>query len=490
MPLLTGYLTRPVLHFRPDWKDGLDHGQLDDHTFDSASNGIATPWKVTDRPKRTLTLPFIFGDATDLKEFRVFIAERNGRQKGFWVPTWLTDFEPVVDVEEDTNVIQIRTVGVPEKVSFGDQFKHLAVITAPEAPGIPGKMEFYEIVDADRTGEIEELTLDRGLDSMLVAAETVICGVIYARLAEDVVEYKHINGSVARVELKLVELPTEVEEPHEGTAPIYLYRLTRGSEVWRFTNWPVSITAGALVWQPQDIQHSEITQDTEFNLDGIKISVTTDDAAHPFRGLLDRSLIQPTEVEIFQSDAETLVVDLTAPVFKGRLGEVRFLERGMIEAAVSSLLRIGEHETPHTRMQRVCNLSTYSARCGVNPATFTTTGTLTAVNFAQAYIEAAAFGAKATAEGDPNWFALGKVTIGSEVRICVGQAGNRLYLNAPFRSAVIGNSASALAGDDKRIGTCHAKFNNRVNNLSWPYLPNENPQFEALKTPQPSGGKK
>ena len=68
----------------------------------------------------------------------------------------------------------------------------------------------------------------------------------------------------------------------------------------------------------------------------------------------------------------------------------------------------------------------------------------------------------------------GKVTVGIEVRMCVGQNGNRLYLHAPFKNAQIGNNASALAGDDKRIGTCQRKFNNVANFLGFSYMPNTN----------------
>src|SRR3989442_15219555 len=68
----------------------------------------------------------------------------------------------------------------------------------------------------------------------------------------------------------------------------------------------------------------------------------------------------------------------------------------------------------------------------------------------------------------------GKVTVGIEVRMCVGQNGNRLYLHAPFKNAQIGNNASALAGDDKRIGTCQRKFNNVANFPGFPYMPKTN----------------
>ena len=122
---------------------------------------------------------------------------------------------------------------------------------------------------------------------------------------------------------------------------------------------------------------------------------------------------------------------------------------------------------------------------------FSTSGAITAIDSsATPYIEAAEFGAKATLTGEPNWFALGRVTVGNETRLCVGANGNRLWLNAPFRSASIGNQATAFAGCDKRAETCVSKFDNLDNFLGFPYIPNRHPQFEALQAPKPKGGKK
>jgi hypothetical protein len=122
-------------------------------------------------------------------------------------------------------------------------------------------------------------------------------------------------------------------------------------------------------------------------------------------------------------------------------------------------------------------------------ADFTTTGTITALT--DDYVEAAEFAAKETAESDPVWFALGVVRVGNETRLATGTNGaGRLYLNFPFRSAIVGDTITAEAGCSKRIGVCTGKFNNLVNFLGFPYVPNTNPQFEALSQPKAGGGKK
>ena len=75
------------------------------------------------------------------------------------------------------------------------------------------------------------------------------------------------------------------------------------------------------------------------------------------------------------------------------------------------------------------------------------------------YVDSA--GVRRQAKGartDKDWFTLGKVICGQEIRLCVGQDGGRLYLNAPFQAAEVGAAISATAGCDKRITTCLGKF--------------------------------
>src|SRR3546814_12281640 len=72
--------------------------------------------------------------------------------------------------------------------------------------------------------------------------------------------------------------------------PRELYKLTRGATVWRYTNWPVSVTVGGNVWTALDIERGELTEDVEFSLDPVSLFVATDDATNPFRTFLDVSM--------------------------------------------------------------------------------------------------------------------------------------------------------------------------------------------------------
>jgi hypothetical protein len=482
------YRGRPVWDKVPNFTGDVEHGVLDDFSYDAPTGGHAIPWKVTSGPKRTLSLPFLIDDYSLFKKWRAWFAEREGRRRGFWVPTWLTDYFVVQDYAAGALTIRVKFFGIGTKIAFGAQFRHIALIDRN------GKFELYRIDSSAVVGDFEDLTLDRVLDTALVASQTICCGALFARLADDVIEFNYISGDVAKVDLNFVELPVETEGTAiDGDKPIHLYVIQQENSIWRFTNYPIDLVVSGVTYNAAPIEHGEITEDIEFTADNFQMTAATDDNTNPFRQFLDSAFIALTTLSIYKIDFSDLTLP-AGPIYKGRIEGGSFREKGMIDVKVSTLMRISEMEIPQALSERTCIHQTYDAFCGVNPLSFQTSGAIDVISASPAYIEANEFGDKATAEGDPDWFSLGLVNVGFEQRFCTKQVGNRLYLNAPFRSAVVGNTAIALAGDDKRIDTCNNKFNNVTAGakgfLGFPYMPNKNPQFEALQAPKPKGGKK
>lgn len=271
-------------------------------------------------------------------------------------------------------------------------------------------------------------------------------------------------------------------------APIFLYLIERDGYAWRYAGWGIDLEVAGETWEAADIAHGGLTVGGEILGDGPMLEVGTDDQDHPLRAYIDR-FKKPATVTIYEVDAS--VLSFSNPYFIGEtMGSVKFGKGGKISVQLSSVLRIGERNGPRIQIQRTCNHNVYDAGCGLNAALFTTVGSVDAISTSPAYVDASEFGAKATAESEPQWFALGKVICGDETRFCVGQDGDRLYLNAPFKEASVSDSISAVAGCDKRINSGCAKLANTDNFLGFPYLPNTNPQFEALRAPEPTGGKK
>jgi hypothetical protein len=478
---MTTYLDRPLFTILPDFQ-AVSSGLLDDFTYATQGFGKGTPWKPTALPRRSIRYPFALR-RDGVGELRQFASDAAGRRRGFWLPIYLRDYELAETAAAGASELLIRPIGLADALVSFAQFKHLAIATW-------FGMECHGITAVSAEDGLERVTLDTPLEAEASTDSVMCCGLIYARLADDELSFRFEGTDFARSDAQFVELPAEYDAAHDGSALAFLYKLTRGSSVWRYCGYGADLVIAGQTWERADMTHGEIVHGIDFFDNGVALSVATDDATHPLSALTDRNLLQETLVEIYRADVDAMTADLTSPVYSGKVREVTFTKGGVIEPKLTSDLCVGELQAPTIQFQRTCNLQTYGVHCGLNPATFTTSGTVTALSAESPYIEAAEFDAKRRAEDDKDWFALGRVTIGTEQRVCVGQDGARLYLNAPFSNAHVGDAVSALAGDDKRPATCKKKFGNIDNFFATPWMPNKNPQFEALETPKQKGGKK
>lgn len=478
------YLDRPVWDFRPDF-NVLSHSHEDDHTFDSVGTGAATPWKPTTKLRRRVKFPYLLHRGStsvipDLNAVVDFIADRAGPRRGFWLPMWVTDYEPVEDVAAGETEIDVRAIGLT--IAGFEQFSHLFIATAD-------KLELYSIESVgDAVDGVQTVTLGEVLETDMDASKSVIGGLLYVRLTDDEQTYSFTTTAVARATFSFVELPTEYVTAYDGEMPIYIYEITRGTGIWRYANHGLGVKIGANTYDPQNITNDGLRFGIDFLSEETRIHVGTDSATHPFRFYTNSLALGVTEVTIYEVDGDTPPSVLPTAIHSGRVGEVDFVESGKIEVALSSYMRISEANTPRQAISRRCMHRLGDEWCQKDLTSFTTVGVVTVV--ADGYIEADEFGDKATAEADANWFVFGQISFGTEQRFCTGQAGNRLYLNAPFQAVIVGSNVTAIAGCDKKIQTCDTKFSNRERHVGYFYIPSQNPQFKALQTPLSTGGKK
>jgi hypothetical protein len=481
---LAQYLSRPLLLIRPDFAN-VTAGQMDDFSYVTQGMGRSTPWKVTSGPKRTVATEFLFGTHPEQKEFRKFFSDLAGRRRGFWLPCQLDEYRVTADAAKDATVITVERTGLHDADSSFASYQHLCLVTKD-------KIECYKIDHVTISGTTEQITLTSGIATDLVADQTVCGGLLFCRLNDDKLTFKHRNDIVSRLSVTFVELPTEYDTEHTGSAPVYLYEITRGIQVWRYANFGADLNIGGQLWSSSDITHGALMASVDLISQELEVRVGTDDPTHPFRFFNSRLNSALMTVRIFKTDYLIQTVDLSQPIFAGRVESVPFRAKGVISAQLSTAFRVGETQFPKVQMIRMCNNRLFDGICLLAAADWTTTGAITALDTTVTlpWVEAAEFGAMATTKSDPDWFALGLVTVGTEVRICTGQDGNRLYLNAPFSSAIVTNLCSAAAGCDKRVSTCNLKFANLAHYLGWPYIPNENPTITPLIQPTVSTGKK
>lgn len=275
--------------------------------------------------------------------------------------------------------------------------------------------------------------------------------------------------------------------------PIFLIESIRGQTTWRFTNYGQPVVIDGELWTPENVEIGSVKSGFDFLAESVELTFGTDRIDHPMRYYVaNPRAMEQTSINIFKVDAEDTTLDRTNPYYVGIVGNNQTQKEGTISVRCSSLFRIGEAPVPRPKMQRLCNHRFGDVNCKKDLLSVTTTGSITGLQASDPpYIEAAEFGAVATANNDPNWLALGRVICGAETRMCVGQAGNRLYLDAPFNFASVAMAVAASAGCDKRIHTCLNKHNNLPNNLSFPYMPNQTSVEAALTlAAKTTGGKK
>lgn len=205
-------------------------------------------------------------------------------------------------------------------------------------------------------------------------------------------------------------------------------------------------------------------------------------------GLLDSNSI--TRADLLgglydHAELEVFVVNYQAPadgrlqVKTGWLGEVTLREgtfvvevRGLSGALQQT---IGEVYTP------TCRAQLGDARCKKNLAAYTVSGTVDAVENEYIFTDAA--------RGESNgYFAYGTITFTSGANTGLSMeirdfASTRFTLFLPLPNAVVaGDAYHAVAGCDKRIDTCIARFANAVNFRGEPHLPGNDRILETSAT--------
>lgn len=478
------FLSRPLFDFQPNFED-LGEGWASDATGDAQGFGLDTGWVNQLYTQRTFKINLQLHGRAEIRALEAFIDGVRGRLQGFWFPTASGDLRLTRDVLATDLEVQFEDCGLRAIYAEHPGLSFAALVDENFITPIR-----FSSVNVDSAGK-EKATLTSVAGRAHKMAQTKLSWLVYVRFQRDEVRMNFITDDIAEVSLDLIELPTEYAAQELGDRPVFLYEITQGDLVRRWTSYGADLTAAGQDWIKEDVNHSDITRSTEFLDEGVKLQCGLRTADNPFRQFVAGAPVQTMSVKIFKTVAPSFPLSLDLPLYEGDVQEVFFMARGQLSVKLSSVLRISDYTVPRVIIHKLCNWSLYDPpTCGLGVGSYETTGTLSVVT--GTYVEAAAFGAKATAQSDANWFALGKIKVGNEVRSVVSQTGNRLFINVAFRSASVGASAKAYAGCDKQRNTCKNKFNNLIRHGGFPYVALKNPQMDALKPPQQngSGGKK
>jgi uncharacterized phage protein (TIGR02218 family) len=248
--------------------------------------------------------------------------------------------------------------------------------------------------------------------------------------------------------------------------PVELYHVWRDAGVhWRYTDGDVSVTFGGDVYNPATLSRTSTKYDARLEVTTLEItaSFVTDPT-------LEFISINPIEilwisVSKLHRDQDPLEADV---IFVGQIKSVSF------KGTTASITCVGfEHflrqPVPKWRYQLTCNHIVFDSKCTLVEANYKTTATVT-LDSTGTKLTSATFGGEVD-----GYFTGGKVLFGDEARTVISHVGSVVTLMYKFRELEDNNSVDAYPGCDGRAETCRDKYNNIINYLGFPFIPEENP---------------
>lgn len=295
------------------------------------------------------------------------------------------------------------------------------------------------------------------------------------------------------------------------TASPELQALLATGKFVRADVWTITLNGGGVVrWTSHDrdlkvagnwfisgpkIERSAISEKRGVEVATMTVTVTGDDSdlinGVPVIGFIAAHGLDGASVKLERAyapewtsvDAGPQAITGTVIRFAGKVTSIDSVLGATAEFTVSSWLVLLNAQAPRNLYQVGCLRTLYDAGCGVNPASFSATGSVTGGG-------TAAF--TSTATGAAGYFAQGRIVFTSganagvsrTVRSNDGAGGFALIRPLPTAPAA-GDTFTAYAGCDLSKATCETKFANLTRFKGTPFVP---VPTTALGAPATTGG--
>jgi hypothetical protein len=228
---------------------------------------------------------------------------------------------------------------------------------------------------------------------------------------------------------------------------LYLYRFSQYSQPnaqgtlvaeWAQTSYEdqVYVADHDLTYEPTAITHGEVSYSGEQVSGTLTLRVARD---HPVAvKFLPGYPSSSVYLRVFEMDDPS---DTPQVVWRGRIRACEFDQLTASLTCTNGLEKLGRLALSITH-PTTCQWELYGTRCGVNQATYTRTGTISAISTDGLTLTT-------TLSEVNNWFKAGLVEVNGQLRTCIGNTGGALLLNAPFFGISVGDGVSAAKGCDK-----------------------------------------
>ncbi len=262
------------------------------------------------------------------------------------------------------------------------------------------------------------------------------------------------------------------ESSLEGSRPIEVYTIAKGSTTWNYTSWGHDVAVGSTIYQAIPIKRTRISQAADQKTRNTVVTVASENAfASQY---INTAPGETATVSIFRLQPEELPLFSTQVlIFKGTVQTVSFPRDGYTsEIVVRSLESAKNQVLPRVSYTGMCNHFLYDSGCGVDPGLFNFTGPVTAGGTTT---EITVTGANAQADGYWTGGYIATTAGSQDFRLVVNHVGNVLSLLLPFATDVSGATVQVFAGcNHVATGDCKTKFENVAEFGGHPFIPNRN----------------
>jgi uncharacterized phage protein (TIGR02218 family) len=255
----------------------------------------------------------------------------------------------------------------------------------------------------------------------------------------------------------------DADRSRDDGRPAELFQFSGGVQAYYTTSQGPVIFNG-LESLPDYVVHGELEQSEELNKQSLEITL---------RG------ISPV-ASLYVAEIPTTGVDVRVYRFLEGIQDFRLVWAGRVVKAVHDSERDEcslQCEPIFTMLRRaglrrnyqlLCPYALYGDGCLVQMSAFSVADVVTSMD--GNWLSGPGIAAKAA-----GWFVGGILRSGNVFRLINDHSGGRVHVAANIPGLRVGGGVNAIAGCDKSLATCEARFGNSINFGGFPYIPAKNP---------------
>lgn len=259
-------------------------------------------------------------------------------------------------------------------------------------------------------------------------------------------------------------------EEADQRLPVELYHIWyEGGQNWYYTSCDVTISFDGNDYEPSPIKRGSVRFNSELEAQTMKF--TTSYLNGNTSEFITTNPIQPLWISVVKTFHDR-VTDEGEVVFIGQIKTVSF--KGVqAEATCVGFEHYLKKIIPLWRYQINCNHTVFDTNCALTKSSYLTSAVVD-VSWDGQHLTSTSFGSQAS-----GYFIGGEVVYGSESRTIIDHSGNIVRLMYKFKTLETGETVLAYPGCDGRPETCRDKYDNILNFLGFPFIPEENPALRV-----------